>query len=803
MKSSFRWLLVFLVVLTHGVLAQDSLRRISGMVQDAESHQLLPGAYVRVLGTNKGTTSNADGAYRLLLPPGGYQIAVNYLGYLSDTLHLTVTQSDIARDFDLHVSPIVLSEILVIGDRSNPAEEVIKRAIERKKKLIARMGSYDFSAYTKMTMRVKVMKRTKDTLGTGEVRSATRDTIVAGGVFETQTNGYWKEPDKFKEVIVARKQTRNITPELNILGLANIPNLNDDRIKVYDKLVVGPTASDALDYYTYQMIDTTSVNNTAVWRITMRPKSKVLPLFEGSITISDDSYRIVEGDVHGNDALSHSSPFGSVKVHQRFGYHNDPFLWPLESDLSLEIRFPGFPFPILVNHIGIVHDYHVNLPSPDSLFDQFSVAVHPLADKVDSVAWSSLQAPPLTIEEKSAYRTIDSLYANSRIFAAFMGVLRLPFWLAEKPFMTLSDYFRFNRVEGTFLGAGYDSKSYLGATHLVARGGYAFAQRAWKYGLEVEQSLTASNASSVGIEIYRSILNRQGDEPFDLGASTFFALFAKEDPSDYFEGEGFSLFTKQRAGDELSIEVRYLDEREHSLQVNTDFSLFNRAAQYRPNALILDGHLRSTSLSLRYDTRKLIQLGPLNVPDDTYDSWNIGAGVEYADQSFLRNDFTFLRSSVTVHMRKHLLGDRSISFYGRFGYAGHALPPQRLFDLPYGAEDIMPLGAFKTLNVKEFAGDRMAMLMMEWNLGGVLFRYVDVPVIRDVQLILYAGSGWSDLSPASAEIQTVEIQTAKQVFHEAGFGLGNLLLGFRLDATWRLTHRGNSNFLITLGSSLF
>jgi hypothetical protein len=123
--------------------------------------------------------------------------------------------------------------------------------------------------------------------------------------------------------------------------------------------------------------------------------------------------------------------------------------------------------------------------------------------------------------------------------------------------------------------------------------------------------------------------------------------------------------------------------------------------------------------------------------------------------------------------------------------------------LSYGAEGIMPLGAFKTLRVKEFSGDRIGMLMMEWNLSGMFFRHIDIPIVRDMQLILYGGSGWSDLSTLSERIQTVEIQTAKKLFHEAGFALGNLPLGFRLDFTWRLTHRDGRNFQVTLGSSMF
>jgi cytochrome c-type biogenesis protein CcmE len=178
MKSLFQLSLLLFAVSMHVVLGQDSPRKIIGIVQDAESHQALPGAYIRVVGVNKGTISNADGAYRLLLPSGTYQIVVSYLGYLPDTLRLAITDHGVMHDFDLHPSPIILSEVLVVGDQSNPAEEVIKRAIERKKRLRARMGSYEYAAYTKMTMRIKIFRRVKDSLATGEVKTVDRKSVV-------------------------------------------------------------------------------------------------------------------------------------------------------------------------------------------------------------------------------------------------------------------------------------------------------------------------------------------------------------------------------------------------------------------------------------------------------------------------------------------------------------------------------------------------------------------------------------------------------------------------------------------------
>jgi hypothetical protein len=69
-------------------------------------------------------------------------------------------------------------------------------------------------------------------------------------------------------------------PEQNMFTVDKIPNLNDDIIALDHYSVIGPTAENALEYYTYKMVDTLAMDNYRVFRIRVTPKDNLKPLFD-------------------------------------------------------------------------------------------------------------------------------------------------------------------------------------------------------------------------------------------------------------------------------------------------------------------------------------------------------------------------------------------------------------------------------------------------------------------------------------------------------------------------------------------
>ncbi|HET7899313.1 MAG TPA: carboxypeptidase-like regulatory domain-containing protein [Flavisolibacter sp.] len=107
----FSALLLSLCSLAQGV--------ISGTVKDAETGLPLEGASIFAQNTTKGTLSDKDGAFKLYLDKGGYEIAVSFTGYTSKTINLEVT-GDRSFDLKLEKGDNALSEIVIKNSNEVP-----------------------------------------------------------------------------------------------------------------------------------------------------------------------------------------------------------------------------------------------------------------------------------------------------------------------------------------------------------------------------------------------------------------------------------------------------------------------------------------------------------------------------------------------------------------------------------------------------------------------------------------------------------------------------------------------------------
>src|SRR6478609_7145573 len=66
---------------------------IGGKVVDSASRQPLAGASVFAQNTTQGTTSNAEGAFVMRLPNGGYDLIISYTGYETRSIRISNTQA--------------------------------------------------------------------------------------------------------------------------------------------------------------------------------------------------------------------------------------------------------------------------------------------------------------------------------------------------------------------------------------------------------------------------------------------------------------------------------------------------------------------------------------------------------------------------------------------------------------------------------------------------------------------------------------------------------------------------------------
>ena len=112
--------LVFLTIyLVFVGAASAQVGTISGKVLD-ENGEPLPGANVTIVGTMRGASANAEGAYSFRVEAGTYTVRATFIGYASQTKEVTVVAGEtVTVDFTLAESAVEFGEsLVVVGSRS-------------------------------------------------------------------------------------------------------------------------------------------------------------------------------------------------------------------------------------------------------------------------------------------------------------------------------------------------------------------------------------------------------------------------------------------------------------------------------------------------------------------------------------------------------------------------------------------------------------------------------------------------------------------------------------------------------------
>lgn len=79
-------------MLAHTLLWADSTGRVKGVVKDAATGDVLPGANIIIDGTSLGAASDGQGNYRVdNIPPGRYTLRIRYIGYQEERKEIRIT----------------------------------------------------------------------------------------------------------------------------------------------------------------------------------------------------------------------------------------------------------------------------------------------------------------------------------------------------------------------------------------------------------------------------------------------------------------------------------------------------------------------------------------------------------------------------------------------------------------------------------------------------------------------------------------------------------------------------------------
>ncbi len=661
---------------------------VEGILIDTLSGRPIPFAIIRVAGTDNTTLTNSRGRFTMTVAPGQRQLEFRKIGYRMVSVAVEARGARVQRDVWMSRIPLTLGDISVIAEADNPAHRIIRNAIARKNDVFSRIHDYRYDAYVKLS--VHDMDEPADSV----------ESVLV--ITETQTSAYWEQPDKYQETIVARRQSRNLPADDNLVSVGEIVNFNKNRIDMTKYSVVSPTADDALSHYDYQLVDSMMTAGRKIYRLAIEPRTDAEPLFVGMIDIADSTFDVIEIDVGANEAIRFDF-FENLRYQQTLAPVGNDYWLPSEIRFTGEIHFgvplPGVPQNLSFQHVAALTNFRFDQGNAPKTLGEYLIIVDEGADDTDGASWAERRQLPLTDLEQRAYARIDSV---------------------ENAPASLSDV-----LLGSTLGLAF----------------LAFKQ----YRIGGSYRLSESRRLWFGATARDEIVSR----PTVVGSrtnTTNRALFSKSDPLDYYRQEGVSVFLNGRVAKFTTMRLQYNDYRQYTAGVVSDYSFFNGQKVLRDNLPIVDGRLRSVAASVSFDSRKLLKRKGRDFRLFTLPFTVITLGAELASPDLIANDFDFLRYSLRVHREQRTLGLGLTSFDAYAGASRGDLPPQRYFTIDFGNEVFFEQGGFNTMAEMNFAGNRAAYVFLTHDFDQQLFRQSRIPLIRQLPftLSIHGGAFWSN-----------------------------------------------------------
>jgi hypothetical protein len=796
--------LMTFVIATTEVGAQQRSVTISGRIAEDSTLRPLGFARVRDLSAKNSVLADKYGRFSLRITPvttDSSTIVITLLGYGTDTIRVAM------RDTTIVVSlvPRTMRTSEVVVSAEDPARQIMRQVLARKRDQESRLQSYTYMLYTKFIA-------TTDT--TTALRSTGRGDSTIVSILESFSKGYFKQKDNYYNEIIQRRQTANVPSQANTVTFGTNLNAFEDVVTILGEEIDSPFASDALDVYDFTL-RTRDDDDTV--KLEVHPKSPLRRAFDGYVYIDQQTHTPVEVQLIPTPSVN--LPFDAQLTYRQTFQLQDSMVVP--EALSIESTLEASLFWIISPRLDIdidtyCYDYQINPGIPDYLFDQKRVEILPEATVFDSSYWSVNTKLPLQPEEELAYQEINTFVNNpdslessllNRFFAPIrrgLAALRRP------PFTGFDDIMRYNSIHGLYLGVGL-SHRIEGVFDTKLTGGYGFSDNHWYYTGSISLPFDAREKLRLSVSHGRELIRRDNPNLVRQNLIAVTTLLFGNDYGDYYYSTGSTLGLSYSWGqlrflgqDQFirpsSFVLRYRSSDDRSAESSLSyFHFLPRRGSQRLNPSIAEGRYVSLSgeLSLDYFPFRRVSRSGLNVSIETAD-----AGILGGDHSFsLLNWQGFVRTATLP------LWTLDVSISGSWSWG--AVPPQRFMSTESGLNGIAVGNAFRGMSVKEFYGDRSFVMTMSHNFGEVIPGVLRVPNIASfgLEFIVFGGFAWTSFSDATRErykpLLQSTVATADRFYYDAGLSINRLLIFLRLDINARLSQRDKPEFRITIGNALF
>lgn len=765
----------FLLALLSFSLAAQTL--IEGRVYNVESGESLPAANIQIAGTYKGTISNEQGEYQLQISQFPATLLVNYIGYATTEIGV---QSPGRLDIALQPVTYQLDEIIVTGE--DPAVNIMRKVIARKKEWRGKLNTYSARAYTRQVL--------------------SNDSGIVS-ITESISDAYWDRKRGSREVIKSKRQTENVEESNNFAGASYVANFYDDDIELQGFEMIGPTHPDAIKHYHFKLTGRRKLGDATVYDISVNPKGKLQPTFIGKIAVLDEAYAMIEVDLKPSESILFPPPIQKFDLFykQQFSNFGRDFWLPVDVRINGNIKFGivGLDFPaIIYQQVSQLTDYDVNVALPDSLYeDERQLISDSLAIAEQNLLANSPLVIPLTSEENSAYSEIDSsetfekAFKPSGFLARFVDIEDDGSGGRDSTESFFSRYFSpspqlwYNRVDGGHFGLNLEIPL---NDHLQLGGnaGYRSEQNNWAFGGKITLREPGIDNLTLEGQFQDGTAPRFRSPSYNMTINSVLPLLGRDDYFDYYHNRSVGLQSTYRIRP-LNIEMTggLNIEKHRSLEKETDYQLFDRSFVQRENPPVADGRLRSVSAA--------VQWGDDYIPWGAVGQNRFKVSVEHSTPDFLDSDFSFTRYEFSADFRLPTFLRRrwlpnALDVHVTAGTSDGDLPAQRFGTLDGNLGIFSPFGGFRSLNYHPYEGEKWLGIFAEHNFRTVPFEILGLRGLarRGVTFLAHGSIGRTWISGQTLNSLSYSPFYQDQYHQEAGVSISNIFGLMRFDLTRRL-----------------
>ena len=353
--------------------------------------------------------------------------------------------------------------------------------------------------------------------------------------------------------------------------------------------------------------------------------------------------------------------------------------------------------------------------------------------------------------------------------------------------------FRYNRVEGIFLGAGSEKRYYWDGWRdysVYGSIGWGFKSHRWRGNLGLSRQFLVDDGHllELGVEGH-SLTDTKDHWIISQGENTAAAFLIHEDYRDYFGREGYGInagYATQEEDMTIQVKAEFLSDRYSSLDNRTEWSMFGGDKVFRPNPLINDGKMTSILASAGLSTMEKTLRGP--------EGWSIYSTGEFAKRRF-GGEFGFNQYVLDVRRYQPLGQYDNINIRLRAGTSEGVVPTQKIFEI----------GGLSTLHAFPFKsefGNRMILVNAEYIINGDFLGELDFwPswLMSGFNFILLSDAGFvREVSPLVSWTDGFEDIRWTDFKHNIGVGLSNRSGSMKFAFVWRTDRADNAKFIFRI-----